>query len=267
MARQSGPIKYVGTLGDIRHFKIKGQRGHFAGLKGGPSGDRVLNGEEFARTRENMAEFGACARAGKSIRIALSELLKHMADPQLTGRLTAIMKRINLEDGSEARGRRAVLITEAPQHLYGLDFNRNISFNTIYRGEYLTEAAVERNQAVLTIPSFNPANLVRSPNGTTHFRFVHALAGVSNLGFNEETGVFEPLEPAMNETAAIAYSNYLPVSAVTESLKLEAAFPNAPTVNGDVAVIQCIGIEFYQQVSGLFYRLSAGNCMKIETVM
>ena len=38
MARQVGHIKYNGTLGDVRHFKIKGLRGDYAGLKGGPSG-------------------------------------------------------------------------------------------------------------------------------------------------------------------------------------------------------------------------------------
>jgi len=27
MARQTGPLKYQGTIGDIRHFKIKGLKG------------------------------------------------------------------------------------------------------------------------------------------------------------------------------------------------------------------------------------------------
>ncbi|MEZ4963426.1 MAG: hypothetical protein R2830_26630 [Saprospiraceae bacterium] len=35
MARQKGLIKYVGTIGDVRHFKIKGEKGYFAGLVGG----------------------------------------------------------------------------------------------------------------------------------------------------------------------------------------------------------------------------------------
>ena len=35
MAKQKGHIKYVGTLGDVRHFKIKGNKGFFAGLVGG----------------------------------------------------------------------------------------------------------------------------------------------------------------------------------------------------------------------------------------
>ena len=65
MARQKGVIKYVGTLGDIRHFKIKGQEGYFAGMVGGPTGDQVQTAPEFERTRENMNEFGACAKAGK----------------------------------------------------------------------------------------------------------------------------------------------------------------------------------------------------------
>ena len=73
MARQKGVIKYVGTLGDIRHFKIKGQEGYYAGMVGGPTGDQVLSAPEFERTRENMNEFGACAKAGKSVRTGLSQ--------------------------------------------------------------------------------------------------------------------------------------------------------------------------------------------------
>ena len=43
MAKQKGHIKYVGTLGEVRHFKIKGQEGFFAGLVGGPTAEQVLH--------------------------------------------------------------------------------------------------------------------------------------------------------------------------------------------------------------------------------
>ncbi|MPL55107.1 hypothetical protein SDC9_00574 [bioreactor metagenome] len=43
MARQKGLIKYVGTIGDVRHFKIKGQEGFFAGMVGGPTAEQVLH--------------------------------------------------------------------------------------------------------------------------------------------------------------------------------------------------------------------------------
>ena len=51
MARQKGHVKYVGTIGDIRHFKIKGQTGYFAGLTGGPTGEQVATAPAFERTR------------------------------------------------------------------------------------------------------------------------------------------------------------------------------------------------------------------------
>ena len=111
MARQLGNVKYKGTIGDIRHFKIKGLKGNFAGLNGGASSEQIKSDPAFVRTRENMNEFGGCAAVGKSVRVGLAQLMKQMSDPQLTGRLTAIMKKINLEDQTESRGYRAILVS------------------------------------------------------------------------------------------------------------------------------------------------------------
>ena len=160
MAKQKGHIKYVGTLGEVRHFKIKGNEGYFAGLKGGPTAEQVKTAPGFIRTRENMSEFAACANAGKSVRIGLSALMKQMTDSQFTGRLTAIMKKINIEDGSEARGQRAVLVSQQPQYLKGLDFNRNISFNGIFSAPFTLTANVDRNESTLSVPAFNPLNFL-----------------------------------------------------------------------------------------------------------
>ena len=67
MARQKGHVKYVGTLGEVRHFKIKGNTGYYAGLKGGPTAEQVKTAPGFVRTREIMSEFAAGAMAGKSV--------------------------------------------------------------------------------------------------------------------------------------------------------------------------------------------------------
>ena len=188
MARQKGHIKYVGTLGEVRHFKIKGNEGYFAGLKGGPTAEQVKTAPGFIRTRENMSEFAACANAGKSLRVGLSALMKQMSDSQLTGRLTAIMKKINIEDGSEARGQRAVLVSQQPQYLKGLDFNRNISFNGVFRAPFTLTAAADRNESTLSIPEFNPLNFLNIPSGATHFRIINALSVVSDTVYNPTTG-------------------------------------------------------------------------------
>ena len=264
MAKQKGHIKYVGTLGEVRHFKIKGNIGYFAGLKGGPTAEQVKTAPGFIRTRENMSEFGACANAGKSVRVGLSSLMKQMADNQFTGRLTAIMKKINIEDGSEARGQRAVLISLQPQYLKGLDFNRNISFNGVFNAPYTLEATVDRNESTLTVPEFNPLNFMSVPSGATHFRLLNALSVISDFVFNPTTGAYEPADSDLNEVSNIAYSDYTPVDVVTPILTITATLPNAPTMNANVTAIGSVGVEFYQQVGTNFYLFNAGNAMKIQ---
>jgi hypothetical protein len=264
MAKQKGHIKYVGTLGEVRHFKIKGNDGYFAGLKGGPTAEQVKTAPGFIRTRENMSEFAACAMAGKSVRVGLSSLMRQMSDSQLTGRLTGIMKKINIEDGSEARGQRAILITQQPQYLKGLDFNRNISFNGVFNAPFTLTCNIARNETVLNIPSFNPLNFINIPSGATHFRIINAISVVSDFIFNSSTNSYEAAEPLLNELSTIDYSAYTPIDVVTSTMNLATELPASPALTSNVSVIGCVGIEFYQQVGANYYLFNAGNAMKIQ---
>jgi hypothetical protein len=266
MAKQKGHIKYVGTLGEVRHFKIKGNQGYFAGLVGGPTGEQVKTAENFKRTRENMSEFAACAMTGKFLRIGLSGLMKQMSDSQLTGRLTAVMKKINLEDGTESRGKRAILVTDQPQYLKGLDFNKNLAFRGVFAAPYSLTANTDRNETTLTVPAFNPMNLVTVPSGATHFRLVNAVSVLSNVVYNPDTGTYEAADNALNKINKIEYSGFLPVDAVTAPLTVVTALDGAPTMSTDVAVLGSVGIEFYQEVNGDFYIFAQGNALRIQEV-
>ena len=255
MARQLGHVKYGGTIGEIRHFKIKGMKGNFAGLKGGATGDQIKNDPGFVRTRENMNEFGGCANAGRSVRIGLNVLMKQMSDAQLTGRLTAIMKKINLEDMTEARGYRAILVSTQSKYLLGLNFNRNFSFDSSFLAPFELTANADRNSSTLTVPAFNPAKSVIAPSGATHFRLINAVSVISDFAFNATTGIYEPIQPELNEVSNVAYSAYL-------DIKLDIA---APEMTDDVTVLNSVGIEFYQKAGNDYYLLNAGHALKIQS--
>jgi hypothetical protein len=263
MARQKGVMKYVGTIGDVRHFKIKGNQGYFAGMIGGPTGEQIATAPEFARTRENMNEFAGCAMVGKSLRVYLASLLKSMADNQVTGRLTAIMKKINLEDGSEARGQRAVLISAVPQYLDGFEFNRFVSFGGTITAPFTVTPTAGRDGSTVAFQPFNPLSFLNIPSGATHFRLVNAISAISDFQFNATTGGYEPKEPVLNELVDIKYSAFIPVNAVTPAITITSAFAGSPTLTSDVSVLNVIGIEFFQDVNGNKYLFSQGNCMKI----
>ena len=267
MARQLGHVNYGGTIGQIRHFKIKGLNGNFAGLKGGATGEQIKNDPAFVRTRENMNEFAGCAVAGKSLRTGLAQIMKQMSDPQLTGRLTGIMKKINLEDQSEARGYRAILVSVQRQYLLGLNFNRNNSFEGLFTAAVETTSTTERNSATLNVEPFNTMNNVNAPAGATHFRLVNAISVLSDFAFDAITKVYEPIEPTLNETSKITYSDYIELgSSVAAPLTIESVLPGTPTMTADVSLISCVGIEFYPKVGANYYIFSEGNSMKIKNI-
>ncbi len=264
MARQKGLMKYVGTIGDVRHFKIKGQEGFFVGMVGGPIAEQVKTAPEFERTRENMNEFGGCARAGKSVRTALSALISKMADSQVTGRLTSIMKKINLEDGTEARGYRKAEISTQRNYLLGFEFDKKLSLNSIFNAPYDVTHTAGRESSDFTVAAFNPADLIAAPSGSTHFRLINAMAVVADFTYNATTGTYEPDDIANNELSITEYSAYIPLNAAFAGTTITATLPGVSTLGTNVTVLQCIGIEFFQEVSGNYYSFSSGNCLRIE---
>lgn len=266
MARQKGPLKYVGTLGEVRHFKIKGNEGFFAGLKGGPSAEQIASDPAFVRTRENMNEFGGSAIAGKSLRTSIAGLIRNNGDSQVTGRITAIMKKINLEDGSEVRGQRAILVTAAPQYLDGFEFNKFTSFSGAFNAPYTITPSAGRDSSTLDVPAFNPLDRMYIPAGATHFRIINAIAVLSDFEYNSTTGVYEPKDAALNGLTDIQSSAYLPVNAVTTALSVVSTLPGSPTVSADVSVVNVLAVEFYQQVNSNYYLFAQGNAMKVAKI-
>ncbi len=265
MARQAGPLKYKGTIGDVRHFKIKGLKGHFAGLKGGVDAERIKNGDEFVRTRENNNEFGGSAKAGKYLRQILSPIMKGVADARVTSRITALMKKINVEDGSEARGIRGILMTERKDLMKDFEFNSATNFERIFRSMFTLTVPEIRNNATLMVKGFDPQFHLNSPRGASHFRIIFAIASVSDYVFNALDNTYEP-KIKDSGLLGLGYSGYLAINGDVSDLDLSAELPNATKPTESESLVVCIGVEFYQEVSSKFYLFATGNCLKIVDV-
>lgn len=266
MAKQTGLVRYNGSMGGVRHFKIKGLDGDFAGLNGGPSAEQILNDDAFVRTRENMSEFGGCASAAKTIRVGLAQIMKQMSDSRIAGRLTALMKQIQLNDTANARGERSIITSANQDIIEGLDFDVNLSLAGVFNAPYTLTNTVARDSATFTIPAFNPLNLISAPAGATHFRLVNAINVVSDWKFNGSTGNYEPTDPTLSQISDIQYSGYLDLNAVTPNTTITTTLPGSPSMTGSVSVMNNIGIEFYQQVGSNYYLFASGNALHCDDV-
>lgn len=261
MAKQTGLLRYSGSMGGVRHFKIKGLEGDFAGLNSGPTAEQIKNDEAFVRTRENMKEFGACASAAKTIRTGLAQLMRQMADPRLAGRLTAMMKEIQLNDTTSPRGERSIIISAAVGSSIELNYNKNVSLFGVFNAPYTLTSTVARDSATFTIPAFNPANLINAPAGATHFRLVNAINVVSDWTYDSVNGTYGPTDQNLSALSDIQYSGYLDLNATTPLTAITTTLPGSPTMTASVAVINNIGIEFYQQVGTNYYLFASGNAL------
>ncbi|MBG7610729.1 hypothetical protein IU405_00520, partial [Polaribacter sp. BAL334] len=128
------------------------------------------------------------------------------------------MKKINIEDGSEARGRRAILVTVAPQYLEGFEFNRFSSLNGVFNAPYTITPSVGRDSSTLDIPVFNPLDRMNIPSGATHFKIINAITVMSDFEYNADTKVYEPKDFNLNGLTAVEDSGYIPVNSVTTAL-------------------------------------------------
>lgn len=249
MARQKGVIKLQGQMGGVSFYKT-GEDGFLAREKGGVDAERIKNDPNFARTRENGAEFGRAGSAGKLLRTAFRSLILSTKDSRMSSRLTKEMVKVIQADETNARGERNVIDGEA-ELLLGFEFNSNARLGSTFFGQYQATINRATGACEVAVTNFYPDQMVAGPSGATHFRLI---MGASLIDFEAET-----------------FSQNLFRSAEIELSNLQAGPLNLATAIAAAAqepIFLVFGIEFFQQVNGQFYPLKNGafNALSIVAI-
>ena len=244
MAKLKGIIKLEGTLQDMTFYKT--QDGHLVKTKSGVSGERIANDAAFIRTRENGAEFGSAAKAGKIVRDSFRVLMQMASDNRVTSRVTQLMTRIQKHDTTSVRGERKVSLGIATAE--GLNLVRAFNFNnTAILGSILLKPySVDTATGIITIGDLTPSLDIKPVAGATHVSLLGAYAAI-----NFDTGEND-----------IQYTNTenLPINSTSTSVTLTPV--DEPTTVGTKFFL--LEILFYQEVNGAQYLLNgAFNALSI----
>ena len=84
--------------------------------------------------------------------------------------------------------------------------------------------------------------------------------------FNAESKVYEPKVADQNGVSGTAFTDYIDVKLPTEAISLEAKLLNDLEPSADVAVLNAVGVEFYQKVGDNYYLFASGNAMQLVDV-
>lgn len=247
MARQRGPLKVQGTLGDINFYKS--QHGYLIREKGGVNGNRIKKDPVFQRTRENGMEFGRAARAGKLLRTAMRSLVLN-ADNLVVSRLHGQMMRVIQADLTSARGLRNVAEGDVVL-LTDFEFNNRSPLSATFYAPYT--GTIDRATGTLTleVPPYVPTEMIMAPSGATHYKIISSGAAIdfNNRSFEVDT----------SESAVLPW-NGLPTVALNHSHEVTAASTHP------LFLVVCLA--FYQEINGEMYALQDGsyNCSAIAKV-
>lgn len=248
MARQTGLIKLKGTLDNVNFYKTKD--GNLARMKTSVDGARIANDPAFVRTRENGAEFGSSAKAGKLVRSALRTLMQVASDGGVTARMTKVMTLIKNFDVTSSRGGRNVATgigdPAAKELLKGFNFNIRSALGSVFFKPY----TVDTNTGEIVINGLIPINDFNFPQGATHVSLTAGWAKIDFLDGNTDA----QLSPASN----------LVIDSTNSNINLLP--PQAPAGPGTNIFVLCI--EFFQEVNGAQYSLKNGayNVLSIVEV-
>ena len=236
-------------MGDTTFMKIKGK--YTARPKAVRAVGKFKKHPRLARTRENANEFGTASKSGKVLRSALHEL-RFAKDGTVVRRLHKAISKVLHTDTVNLRGKMTANAGDLTL-LIGFNFNIKASLRGAMNLPYLSELNRETGMIGITMPSFKPANCIKAPDGTTHFKIVTEAVSIDFTDFKKVSTTITEVTPLMPwddiDTSTIQSINKLPCS-VSDTLFL------------------VVGIQFFQ-VAGKWVKTvkgNAANCLAIVAV-
>ena len=265
MAIQDSFIKIKGSLGGLTFYEKDGKS--LIKTSSGVNKERIMTDPKYKRTRENMVEFGASAKIGKSFRAGFVPIRKIVGENTLTGRVTGMMKKIN-KAGIGVRGQRTFEIVANKNLIEGFEFKKDQKLSSIFYAPFsLPIIDVNRSIVDLVIPDFNTSNLINTPEGATHFKLVLSASVLSDMEYDVSEKLYKFVNPEENEINVMVFSNEIPIGGmVGGDINLQADLGFTSPLPTSAGVVIGFGILFYQEMNGEFYDLAGNNAMRIEMV-
>lgn len=155
MATLKNLTEFEGRIGNIIAYKRRDSDKTYLRTKGGISKKRIKKDKAFERTRELNSEWSGCAKAAAMIHDLLV-YQQSVADFNLSGPLTAITKKIQVNDPEHKRGERAVFFSRFGTILEGFQLNRKNTFEAVIRGTIDVQFFRADAKAIISLPELIP---------------------------------------------------------------------------------------------------------------
>lgn len=265
MGKQYGPLEIRGVIGGMQFGRNsdgspgvkKARRFSLHALK---------VGKNYARTRDNNAEFTGSARATHGLRLALGERVRLFADRLLTARLMALTYRV-LAKGPGAGGSRTFEVGPNAVDFRNLELSASERFRGRFQAPFTLAVNPDRNVATVDVPAFDTDYQLRCPNGATHYRLILVAGSLSDYAYTGQSDVYAAVNPGLAGLTSLVESGIAPALGVVQpQLQLVASLPGSPVLPSSAGLVVSLGVEFFRMVNSQAQLLASGNAMQVVGV-
>ncbi|NII24370.1 hypothetical protein HB364_04740 [Pseudoflavitalea sp. X16] len=244
MAKYESIVTIRGTIDDLTFRKTA--EGKVVGAKTGPTREKVLTHENFARTRHYAHEFKQAVKDATLLRRALGSLLDGVRCTTLNGDMHGLLRAVSRQDPTSDLGSRCASAGDVGV-LTGFDFNQNLTLATALPVKIQQSLDAATGLMKVQLPSFIAYKRRAFRQEATHFRILSVGIAVN----------FDKQEYC----SKIQTSDLLPLSRKTPGpIYLEHAL-NAKS--GDV-LVQVLGIQLYRLDKGKEVLVKGGAVQILE---
>ena len=263
MADLKGPVLFTGSLGNIRSYYDKTLKRYIVSTKGGSTKELIENNPAFARQRENMAEFKACATWASQLRMSLISI-GHLQKGYYFSGIMSLAKRIQKHDDQNLRGKRTIASSKASRLLTSLVFNVLQPFEHIFSQQYEILFSQDKKTITLKLLQFKSFSRINWPERYQTYRIALLVAQLPDLEWSDRENDFRPVLPDMTRLTVTTFSEWKPCSTDVEDIVMTASFSQPALQHPGTTVAVALGIEVSANVmSGTSIHNTGVGTMKI----
>ena len=200
---------------------------------------QLANDPNYAKVRNNAAEFGCAGKAVKLLREAFATEIKEIKDPRITSRLQKLMLQVVKSDQLNRHGERRA------EHgdlwlLEGFEFNASAALINSLGVEPVPAINRAKGTVSLSVPGFIPTQKLLLPRNCTHYEWILAAAEIDfEAGSYNRVTCGSGLTPVSAEPAAAVMLHVNVTSKSALPVFMVAGIRYSEVINGAVIPMQC----------------------------
>jgi hypothetical protein len=230
-----------GAVDGLSFYKMRGVDKTIVRRSSGHTKEKVKNDPKLDLVRRETSEFGGRAKASKYLMQAL-HVQKPMADYNIAGPLTALMKPLQELDTTIEYSKRGIFLSAHPHFIKGFSLNRNHPFDSVIR--YPVTATIDRETlaAKVYFPELIPAINFVPPVNHPYYALRVSLGIVPDIVYNRTS--YGPVHVEYPENCFVYRdTNWFPLLKGSAAMEVELSHDFFPP-DTNFTLVLAVGILY-----------------------